>query len=243
MAIPRVFWKTPLVVGQQVPLQNETAHHLLTVLRLKTGEDVYLFNGESEFLATLNITGKRSAELTVVNMTGAQRESALQLELATCLYRGKQFDAAIQKAVELGVQAITPVISHKSDVIQNTKAIEKRTQHLQKIIVAACEQSGRIKVPHLRQEISLPTWVNQSIEGGAIACDFSAGTLDWLNKPTDAQAVSLLIGPMGGFTEDESQSLATANIPNLHLGPRTLRSDTATTVALGLIQHHWGDLS
>lgn len=240
MAVARVYLDKNLTVGQQVSLDKDSLHHLLTVLRLKSGEPVLLFNGEAEFQATLKITGRKSAELTVVKQNTTQPESPLHLELATCLYRGKQFDAAIQKSVELGVQAITPVISHKSDVIQ--KAAEKRTTHLQKIIVGACEQSGRIKPPQLGAEVRLTDWINSAKGKIAIACDFSAGTLDWSQRPGADQIVSLLIGPAGGFTEEESKTLKDANIPNLHLGPRILRSDTATTVALGLLQHHWGDL-
>ena len=241
MAIPRLYWPSPLSLGERVALPSDAVHHLITVLRLKSGERVFLFNGEAEYLVTLTLTGKKSAELVIVSENHEQRESPLVLELATCLYRGKQFDASIQKAVELGIQAITPIISHKSDVVQ--KEAEKRREQLKKIVVAACEQSGRIALPIVNTEISLATWIEQAAHKTTIACDFSAATIDWTTVPTKNQCVSVLIGPAGGFTKDESLALKTAKIQNLYLGPRTLRSDTATTVALGLVQHHWGDLN
>lgn len=242
MAIPRVFWHFPLIIEQRTPLGKEDYHHLLTVLRLKTGESVLLFDGNSEYLATLFVTGKKSAELFIEKATDNQPESPLILELAVCLYRGKQFDTSIQKAVELGVHAITPLISHKSDIAQNAKAAEKRAQHLKKIIIAACEQSGRIKPPVLNPEMTFNTWLALSKNNLTIACDFSPSTLSWESKPTEQQTVSVLIGPAGGFITEESSALKRAEVPNLNLGPRILRSDTATTVALGLIQSHWGDL-
>jgi 16S rRNA (uracil1498-N3)-methyltransferase len=241
MATPRLYWPTPLSLEQHVALPSEVIHHLMTVLRLKSGEHVFLFNGEAEYLATLTVTGKKSALLVIVSKNDEERESSLLLELATCLYRGKQFDASIQKAVELGVHAITPIISHKSDVVQ--KENKRRKEQLEKIVVAACEQSGRIELPILNTEISLATWIEQTRNKTAIVCDFSPATIDWGSAPPKNQPVSVLIGPAGGFTQAESLTLKIARIQTLHLGPRTLRSDTATTVALGLVQHHWGDLN
>ena len=242
MATPRIYFPQDLTIEQTVTLPPDAAHHLLTVLRIKGGESVLLFNNEAEFLAAIEVTGKKSATLTIIEKTANQPESALPLNLSVCLYRGKQLDISIQKAVELGVHQITPIISHKSDVIQNKTAAEKRQKHLQKIIIAACEQSGRIRPPKLNAEIHLQTWMEQAASNMAIACDFSKMTLDWKSRPDDGKTISLLICPAGGFTAEESHSFTAANIPNLNLGPRILRSDTATTIALGLLQHHWGDL-
>jgi 16S rRNA (uracil1498-N3)-methyltransferase len=241
MATPRIYWPSTLSLGQSVALQTDTIHHLITVLRLKSGENVFLFNGEGEYLTTLTLTGKKSALLTIVSKNTQQRESPLKLELATCLYRGKQFDTSIQKAVELGVHAITPIISHKSDVV--TKAAFERNKQLENTVVAACAQSGRVQLPQVNAEISLTTWIEQSAHTMAIACDFFPTTLDWKSTPLENQRISVLIGPAGGFSESESLALKEAMIQNLYLGPRTLRSDTATAIALGLVQHHWGDLS
>jgi 16S rRNA (uracil1498-N3)-methyltransferase len=240
MAIPRVYWPEELTCGQNVSLSTAVTHHLLTVLRLKDGETVLLFNGEAEYETVLSVTGKRAAQLRVIKQTDSQPESTLKLEFAACLYRGKQLDASIQKAVELGVHSIAPIISHKSDVIQ--KAADKRQASLQKVILAACEQSGRIKPPQLQTEISFDTWLQQASGKKAIACDFGQGTLDWSAHPLTEQWVSVLIGPAGGFTADESRALAAADTPNLSLGPRILRSDTATITALSLVQQRWGDL-
>lgn len=242
MATPRIYLPQTLSVGERITLPTETAHHLLTVLRVRTGESVLLFNSEAEYLATIEVSNKKTASLHILEQTANRPESDLALDLAVCLYRGKQLDTSIQKAVELGVHQITPIISHKSDIIQNKTAAEKRQAQLQKIIIAACEQSGRIKPPQLADEIHLHDWIEKKNSQLAIACDFSETTLNWKEKPQAQQTVSLLIGPAGGFTIEESHALTHASIPNLNLGPRILRSDTATTIALGLLQHHWGDL-
>lgn len=240
MAIPRIYWPESLASNQLILLPTDMVHHLLTVLRLRDQEAVLVFNGKAEYQATIQMTGKRSAKMQIGAATKTRPESGLNLELVTCLYRSKQFDTAIQKAVELGVHRITPVISHKSDVIQ--KIADKRQQQLQKIIIAACEQSGRIKPPLLETEIPLTTWLEQTNDKMTIACNFGPSTLNWRLQPPPGKPIALLIGPAGGFTTSEIASLNAAHIPNLNLGPRILRSDTAVTVALALLQQHWGDL-
>jgi 16S rRNA (uracil1498-N3)-methyltransferase len=243
MAIPRIYWPNALLPGESLSVPIEITHHLLHVLRLEDNEPVLLFNGDREYKATLSITGRRSAKFLVHECTNKDCESPLNLELAVSLYRGKQFDTAIQKAVELGVKAITPVVTHKSDVPQSRSMEEKRQIHLEKILIAASEQSGRIKPPSLNPEINFSDWTDQSTRQYAIACDFGETTLQWSHKPEKEERISILIGPAGGFTQEESVILKKRSIHNLALGPRILRSDTAVTVALGLLQQHWGDLA
>lgn len=241
MAIPRVYWPEPVESGDTLTLNTKQAHHLLTVLRVESGGSVIVFGHGRSHHATLAAHSKKNVELVLGSEIEAQTESTLNTELAVCVYRGKQWDYGIQKAVELGVTTIQPIISHKTDVPLNTTAATKRAKHTEKIIIAACEQSGRNKLPILKEEQILSDYLSEN-KKHRIVCDFYKSTINWEMAPLKDQTVSILIGPAGGFTQAESDSITNNSVNNLNLGPRILRSDTACIAALTLIQAHWGDL-
>lgn len=244
MAIPRVYLEQPLQVNEIIAPDNATCHHLANVLRLKSGEELLLFNGDTyEYVAKWIATGKKKYEIHIVEQQTVARESNLELNLGLCLFRGKALNISIQKAVELGVHAITPLISAKCDLPQNNAARTKRQKDLRQTIISACEQCGRTKLPILHQETPFATWLEQQTKSTRIICDFGPNTIDWDKKPQPNSTVALTVGPAGGWSETESILAKENDWLNMSLGPRTLRSETATIAAITLLQYNWGDLA
>lgn len=241
MGISRIFFNGDLVSGQNVLLDLDRSHYILDVLRLKTGDSLILFNGRGEeFQAKLIGIKRKLAEVNIENIVENSTESNLKIHLGQGISRGERMDYAIQKAVELGVAEITPIITERCNVKLDVERSQKRLIHWQKIAISACEQSGRSKIPKIHPPQELSQWI-RTATGLLLVCDPQAKSALSHYKTTVLE-VSVLIGPEGGFTQDELSLSHTAGFSSLSMGPRTLRTETATIVALTLLQFQWGDL-
>lgn len=245
MRIPRIFHGSPLKGQERVALEPQAAKHLLTVLRLKPGTPLLLFDGSGfEFEAVLEQADKKQVWATLSASHGPAVESPLRITLAQGVSRGERMDFTVQKAVELGVAAIVPVLTERSVVkLDADKALAKQ-QHWQAVAVGACEQSGRVRVPPVQPVQRLDSFLAARPEIGLklLLDPLGGATAGELPKPQDGRAL-LLVGPEGGLSEQERALATRCGYKGLRLGPRILRTETAALVALSVMQSLWGDLN
>lgn len=243
MRITRIFTEQPLQVDAVVELGRDAARHLVTVLRLQVGHPLTLFNGEGgEFDAEIVSAGNKSVAVRVLTHDAVERESPLVTRLGIGLSRGDRFDWVLQKATELGVTELVPLHTERTEVKLRGDREEKKQRHWQQVIVSACEQSGRTRVPQLHPPQSLDEWLAVTADIKLLLHHRSDTTLSSLRQRQPASA-ALLIGPEGGLSEQEIARGTAAGFQSLTLGPRVFRTETAPVVALGLLQGLWGDFS
>ena len=243
MRIPRIYQNIPLKINETVELNEWAVQHSVIALRLKAGYIMQIFNGidEGEFEAELVVLGKKSYAAKILRFTPKKNESPLYTHLAQGISRPDRMDYALQKAVELGVNEITPLFTEYCSVKLSEEQLESRFRHWQNILISACEQSARCKVPVLNPpQFFLDFITTQKSDINIIFEPESAVTLNDLDN--DAKSVSFIIGPEGGFSERELE-LSKINYFNfIKIGPRVVRTETATVIALSLLQAKWGDL-
>lgn len=243
MTIPRVYIDTPLDSGITVELDARGRHHLVNVLRLKSGAPLVLFDGRGgEYEARLDIQTKKNVRAEVLGFREADCESPLKLHLVQAVARGDRMDTTLQKAVELGVDEITPVFSQRSTGKLNEHTRRKRMQHWRGIIISACEQSGRCRLPALHEPMPLSAFLERPPQKNENRYILAPGADTGLN-PARGGAIALLVGPEGGFSGQEIETARRHHWTPVRLGPRTLRTETAGIVALALCQGLAGDLS
>ncbi|MGI0118853.1 16S rRNA (uracil(1498)-N(3))-methyltransferase [Zooshikella sp. RANM57] len=240
MRIPRIYTSQPLSHTEHLMLDSLAANHVGKVLRMKPGEQIYLFNGTGDcYLAELTEVSKKTVVANVLKKNSAQCESPLSIHIGQCLSRGERMDYAIQKATELGVTQITPLFSTRCEVKLPKERQEKKLQHWRQIAISACEQCGRNVLPEIHAPLPVDQWLTQRSEALRLVLHHHAATpLGNHKQPND---IALLIGPEGGLTEEE------VNLANQHqfhsttFGPRVLRTETAPVAALSVLQYCWGD--
>ncbi len=243
MRIPRIYLPCPLAIGTEVELDDNAFRHAVQVLRLKDGYQLILFNGEGgEYPATLGPLSRRSARVKITGFIDNDRESPLATHLALGISKGERMDFALQKAVELGVNEITPLYTAHCVVNLDAKRLQKRLQHWQAIIIAACEQSGRNVLPQLHAPRPFDDWCRAvHAEMKLILDPRQNRQLASLARPQSA--VLLTVGPEGGFSEQEIDQARAEGFTGLGLGPRVLRTETAALATLAAVQTLWGDLA
>lgn len=237
----RIYHEGNVSTGLTVMLSANASHHLLQVLRKKVGDEFWLFNGAGgEFEATLVSATKKTACIEVGNFFERATESPLHIHLGQAISRGERMDYAIQKSVELGVSEITPLFTEFCQVQLADNRVEKRVAHWQMIAISAAEQSGRCVVPVVHTPIHFSQWVQQSCPHKIICCPKTEKNNVLLQK--DMTHVSLSIGAEGGFSERELSNAFSHGFQSMPLGPRILRTETATVVAMSLLQRELGDI-
>ena len=243
MRIPRYFIDQALEVNQTLSLPETLHRHAIQVLRGKLGDDLILFNGSGgEYLAQFSEVEKRRSSVLISAFDPVDRESPLDIKLVLALIKSDKFDFALQKAVEMGVTSIQPVIAARSVINLKANRLDKKMQHWQGVIHSACEQSGRTQVPILHPTLGFNDYLNQPENRLKLAMLPEATEyLSELSQPT--QALSLLVGPEGGFREDEVSLMEQHQVQTVKFGPRILRAETAVIAGLALCQNLWGDLS
>jgi 16S rRNA (uracil1498-N3)-methyltransferase len=239
MRIPRVHSDLPLQPGAEMSLDDAAAHHVSTVLRLRQGDSIVLFHDGVEAAASIRELGRRGVRVIVNECRPCSRESPLSITLAQGISRGERMDYTIQKAVELGVTTISPIITERTTVKLDEARSGKRLEHWQRIIVGACEQSGRNHLPRLLPITTLAGWLARGVEGSAMLLRGDATTSILGVQP--AGAITLLIGPEGGMTATEVASAEHAGYRAVSLGPRILRTETAALAAIAALQALYGD--
>ena len=244
-----------------VTLSREESAHLTSVLRLREGAEVFVFDGEGhEFLCVVGPETRRREREAVLRVAGLaeppHKESPLHLTLAPAMLKGEKFDLVVQKATELGVTRIVPVETERAEVrlpgAPGEPAAAKRVARWRRIAVEAAKQSGRARIADVRAPIHLTTLLSEvahDLDGGddELRLIFSErdgrGLAETLAGTGDApRRVTALVGPEGGWEDAELEQATTAGWHAVTLGGRTLRAETAAVVAATLLQHLCGDL-
>ena len=244
MAVPRFFFPldlAPDAVGGLVLLPEAAAHHATRVLRLAVGDPVTLFTGTGgEYSATLVAADRRGATVRVDAFDPLERESPLAVTLAQSIAANDAMDYAIRKAVELGVTAIQPLVTERSAPLPAGERSDKRLAHWRQIVVAACEQCGRNRVPGVAPPRSIGEWLAEWSGPGVVLAPDGVTSLPAMAAP--AGPLALLVGPEGGWGARELTAATACGFTKLRLGPRILRTETAGVAALAVMQAAWGDL-
>jgi 16S rRNA (uracil1498-N3)-methyltransferase len=239
MRIPRIYVPQTLRPGREVELPLQAGEHIARVLRLDRGHPLRLFNGSGdEYEAELASLAKRSVTARVLESAEAEdRESPLRITLAQGIARGEKMDWILQKATELGVARIVPIVTDRTEVKLDPERAERRVAHWEAVVASACEQCGRSRLPEVAEPLKLADW--------AASLDESAGLRLALDPQGDLPAstrATLAVGPEGGLSSHDLATLGAAGFQGLRLGPRILRTETAGLAALAVMQALIGDL-
>lgn len=242
MRIPRIYHAAAIASHSQFYLAGEAAHHVGRVLRMRPGQRLLLFNGEDQvFAAHIVSLDKTGVRVAVAEGQHADCESPLNIHLGQVISRGERMDFTVQKAVELGVAAITPLFSTRCGVALPAERLAKKQAQWQKIAVAACEQCGRNRVPAVSLPRDLISWSTETGTAVKLILDPRAEqTVNSLSAPITR--VRLLIGPEGGLTDAEMAALTQNGFSGIRLGQRILRTETAALTAVTALQVKFGDL-
>jgi 16S rRNA (uracil1498-N3)-methyltransferase len=245
MSDTRLYTDAPLAPGEPVELHDDRARYVSRVLRLRPDDVVTIFDGRgAEYLARISALSKDRVLLTVDEQRKVDRESQLRIHLLQGISRGERMDFAVQKATELGVALLTPVLTEFSVVKLNEKRAQKKTRHWQAIAASACEQCGRNVLPVIEPPITLRNWMGEhhTAEGKRIVLQPGANTsVSGLGEPVDE--ITVLVGPEGGFSDTEYELAAACHFQAVGLGPRILRTETAAAAILTALQTLYGDLA
>lgn len=240
MSLPRIYCSENLIMGQEVFLNAQASRHLLKVLRLRAQDHVILFNGRGgEFVGTLCFSDKTGVVIKIEASQPGKPESPLNLHLVYGLARFEKTEWVIQKATELGVSKISLVMTQHGEVHLQKQAIEVRLTRWRSIIIAACEQSGRCFLPDIVSPVKFHDFIKQPQPGQKLL--FHLNNTAPLLKDQNPQAATLLVGPEGGFSEEEVRLAVEQGYGVVGLGPRVLRTETAAISAVTLAQILWGD--
>jgi 16S rRNA (uracil1498-N3)-methyltransferase len=242
MRVPRIYHPEPLQAGQTLALCTDAANHVGRVLRMQAGDALLVFNGQGgHYPASIASVSKKEVTVTLNVPLFQDNESPLDIHLGQVISRGDRMDFTLQKSVELGVRTITPLFATRCGVKLTGDRLEKKQQQWQKLVIAACEQSGRDCVPEVRPAQTLEAWCNVQDEALKLTLHPRAkhGIKGLkLRHPK----IRLLIGSEGGLTEAEIEHTVQAGFQEILLGKRVLRTETAALTAISALQFHFGDL-
>lgn len=244
MRVTRVHVELPLAAGIEIELPENAANHLARVLRLGIGDTCMLFNGDGhDYPARLVEVGKRVVRVAVDDGIVIDNESPLRLILLQGVARGEKMDLILQKATELGVVSLHPLYSQRSEVRLDGARVDKRLAHWRSVVVSACEQCGRARVPDVAMPLPLAQ-VLRALQSGGLRLildpDASAALTQLTLDPS--QPICLAVGPEGGWSPQDIDQLCTAGFKGVRLGPRILRTETAGIAAIAALQTLHGDL-
>lgn len=244
MRVPRIYHPAALSSGAVVDLEADAAGHVGRVLRLGEGHELELFNGDNHcYRATIVQASKKHVQVRLETARWADVESPLQVHLAQGISRGDRMDFTLQKSVELGVASITPLFTERCGVKLQGERLAKKLAQWQKIVISACEQSGRNRVPEVRTARTLTEYLQDESRPLTFTLEPTARH-SLKSVPLDAyQPVALLVGPEGGFSTSEVELTHQADCLPVRLGPRILRTETAALTALAALQANHGDLT
>lgn len=241
--MPRFYCPLPLAIGAFVNLPDASAHHIF-VLRLNVGDSIQLFNGEGgAYVATLTLVSKKQVSAEIKVFLPEDIELPYALTLAQALPEASKMDWIIEKAIELGAGGIQPLAAQRCVVKLSSERAEKKLAHWQGIIESATEQCGRNRLAHLADVMDLQKWLGQQDLHKRILLSPRAeqSLSDW-SRHQPPQAVTLMIGPEGGFSEAEEQLAIRHGALAMSMGPRVLRTETAGLAAITILNAAWGGM-
>ena len=243
MRIPRIYMDQELRPGREVRLPDQAGEHVARVLRLERGSALILFSGDGrEYDAALASLAKHAVTVEIGSAREADRESPLPLTLAQAVARGEKMDWILQKATELGVAHIVPIVTERTEVKLDGERADRRMAHWHGVIASACEQCGRNRLPGLEAPQAMDRWLATLGDSPALRLallpDGDAGLRQF---PQMDNGAILAVGPEGGFTANDVTLLTQAGFRGLRLGPRILRTETAGVAALAALQAMFGD--
>jgi 16S rRNA (uracil1498-N3)-methyltransferase len=237
---PRLYCEGTLSPGATVELSERAARHV-AALRLRTGDAVTLFGGDGyESAAAISGQSKRGVFAAIRDRRAVDRESSLAVHLAQGVCAGDRMDLVLQKATELGVAAIQPVVTARSVVRLSSERRERRETHWQNVVIAACEQCGRNRVPPVAPSLAFGEYF-AALPAAGTRIVLAADGAETLRSLAVTPPVALLIGPEGGLAPEERRIAAAAGYVTVRFGPRVLRTETAPLAALAALQALFGD--
>lgn len=237
----RIFQAAFLKTNHELQLNESASHHLSRVLRAKINDEIILFNGEGgEYTAKILRIDKKNITVLVGEFNSREAESSLNLILAQGISRGEKMDYTIQKAVELGVKKIIPLLTERCNVKLDDDRKEKRVERWKDIIIGACEQCGRNRLPEIIEPMKFVDFLQK--EKSPIKFILSPVTGEKINTIESNDEVVLLVGPEGGLSDLEIKQAIDKNFIPLQLGPRILRTETAAVAAITALQCSFGDM-
>jgi 16S rRNA (uracil1498-N3)-methyltransferase len=241
--MPRFYCPQPLIPGSVVDLPEAVAHHL-HVVRQQSGDELVLFNGEGgQARARLAEIGKRRASAEVLEVEAVDVELPFRMTLAQGLPEGSKMDWIVEKAVELGAAGVIPLAAARSVVKLSGDRADKRLAHWQAVVVSASEQCGRNRLADVAPVQDVNRWLSTPSTGTRILLSprADASLAQWV-RATPPLDVTLLVGPEGGFTDQEEDAARAAGALALSMGPRVLRTETAGLAALAILAAGWGGI-
>ncbi|HEX3062845.1 MAG TPA: 16S rRNA (uracil(1498)-N(3))-methyltransferase [Usitatibacter sp.] len=240
MPLPRIHCDLRLGPGAQFALAPEAAQHVAKSLRLKAGDTLVVFDGRGgEYDAAIQRVEKDRVDVKVGAFRDADVEAPLRVGLVQGLPEADKMDWIIQKAVELGVGWVQPVVCDRSVVRLSGERAARREAHWRRVAVAACEQSGRNRIPEVRPTLGFQSWV--AVPAAAPRWVLTPAAPALAAQPAPQGDIELLVGPEGGLSEREMDLAISQGGISVGLGPRVLRAETAPVAALAAIHALWGD--
>jgi 16S rRNA (uracil1498-N3)-methyltransferase len=242
----RFYHSENLELKRVIELVAQTHIHATKVLRLKVGNQFALFNGDGfDYVAKVIEISKHKTSVEIIDKYEFNHESPLKITLAQGLAAGDKMDWIIQKAVELGIHTIQPLLTERSIIKLDRERADKKLEHWKAIAISACEQTGRNTIPDILCPIQLNQWLSEETlkpnNLKLILTPSKAQNINHIDKPTNS--ILFMVGPEGGFSEKEmTLALNQAFIP-VNFGQRILRTETASIVALSILQNLWGDFA
>ena len=243
MRVPRIFVSIDIQKDDCINLEEAESHYVTAVLRLKIKNEVILFNGtDYEYHGYIQEIQKASVLISIKTQIKKNTDSPIKTRLLIAISRSNRFDLIIQKATELGISSITPIETDYSDIKIKKINLSQKLNHWQKIIINACQQSGRNCLPTIKQIQSFPDAITSNLSGKKIiltpGCNRTLKSIGYVKNE-----ISIASGPEGGFSKKEITIAKEIGFDAISLGPRILRTETAPLAALSIIQSKWGDLT
>jgi 16S rRNA (uracil1498-N3)-methyltransferase len=243
MKTPRVYINASLTVGEQIKLDKDAGKYVVRVLRRRVGDELELFNGDGyNYQATLLSCAATDTVAEIQQRHHNTAESPLSINLVQALAKGTKLDLVIQKATELGVTQITPVSSERSVLQLDKSRVERKLEHWRGIAESAASQCHRSVIPVITAPQSLSDWLQHSAQSSPCLLLHPQARQSLNDIKLELPSCSLLIGPEGGFSDDELAHASQCGVMSFRLGPRILRTETAGFTAIAILQSLYGDI-
>ena len=241
MRITRIYSTQQLSSHTTVALEPGPSRHLARVLRLAVGDLLTLFDGNGgEYPGEITAIDKKAVQVRTGEHRDTESESPLAIHLGIGVSRGERMDWLIQKSTELGVTALTPLLTEHTGVKLSGERAVKKIQHWQQVAISACEQCGRNQPPVIHPLQSAENWLDIAEAEQKFVLHHRAQTIDVAS--CNPRSIALFVGPEGGLSESEIAAAERSGYTALRLGPRVLRTETAPLAAIAILQAWWGDM-